>query len=284
MIPILGPKILTRAMANNSSRALIGLVVSLWPPAPATAQVRAFPAVEAFEYPIGANRSSGVTGRLLSVRRPESQFGSEREADVSIGENVSVVGLGNSGAVAYLGLTIRVLGRFSLEDSKSALISNDWVVGVHAVADRGPWRVALEGYHESSHLGDEYAERFNVRRLDWTREVLSLWVRRRLGPLAVHATGSYTAIDELSLPRGAVGVGLEYRGKARSVRPVAGVFTESVGYAGWKATTTARAGVELGGPGGRLALGLVYLNGLSTQRQFYQRPSRYYGFELRFDF
>ena len=270
-------------MANNGIRTWLVVMASLTAARPAVAQVRAFPAVEAFEYPIGAGRSSGVTGRLLAVRRPESRFGREREADVSIGENLPVIGLGGGATPSFLGLTIRVLGRFSLDDSKSSLISNDWVVGVHAVTDRGPWRLALEGYHESSHLGDEYAEKFDVRRIDWTREVVSLWVRRRIGPVAAHLTGSYTAIDALSLPRGAFGLGVEYRGTG-AIRPVAGVYTESVGYAGWKATTTARAGVELEGPRGQVSVSLVYLNGMSPQRQFYQRRGRYYGFELRFDF
>jgi hypothetical protein len=277
----LGRKIANLGIGYNVAGALLFAVLGPGTP-PALAQLRVFPAVEAFEYPLGGHRSSGVTGRLLSVRRPESDFGVEREADVSIGENVPLLGFGDR--TAHLGLTIRVLGRFSLDDPKSALISNDWVVGLHAVADRGPWRLVLEGYHESSHLGDEYAERFDVRRLDWTREVVSLWVRREVGALSFHLTGSVTAIDELALPRGAFGLGLDYRGGGGSIRPVLGVFTESVGYAGWKATTTGRAGVELGGPGGRMAVGLVFLNGLSPQRQFYDRLGRYYGFELRFDF
>ncbi len=282
MAPIIS-KIPSRAMGYNGRVIFTVLNLAVGAAVPAIAQIRAFPAVEAFEYPVGASRSSGVSGRLLSVRRAESLFGIEREAEASIGENVPVIGFGDS-APGFLGLTIRVLGRFSLDDAKSALISNDWVVGIHAVVDRGPWRMAVEGYHESSHLGDEYAERFNVGRIDWTRGVVSGWVRRRVGPLAAHATASYTVLDELSLPRGAVGLGLEYRGSDRAVRPVAGVFAESIGYAGWSVTTSARAGVELGGARGRVAVGLVYLDGRSTQRQFYRRPSRYYGFELRFDF
>jgi hypothetical protein len=271
-------------MVNNGNLTFLVALALLGFAHPLLAQLRAFPVVEQFEYPIGAGRSSGVTGRLLSVRQPESRFGLEREADVSIGENVAVLGLGRGPLAPFLGLTIRVLGRFSLDDPKSALISNDWVVGIHAVADRGPWRLAVEGYHESSHLGDEYAETFDVRRLDWTREVVSLWVRRQMGPLAAHLSGSYTVIDQLSLSPGAFGAGLEYRGASTPVRPVVGVYVESVGYAGWKATTTARAGAELAGAGGRVSVSLVYLNGVSPQRQFYQRLGRYYGVELRFDF
>lgn len=275
-------------MANNGSRFFLVSAVGILAGSPlAHAQTRLFPSAEPFEYPLGASRSSGVTGRLISERRLESLFGAEREADVSIGENVPVLALSRSPRPSFLGLTIRVLGRFSLDDPKTALISNDWVVGVHGVVDRGPWRVVGELYHESSHLGDEYAERFSsvgVRRLDWTREVASVWVRRSIGPVALHLVTSYNLVDQFRLPRGALGFGVDYRSGRGVVRPVAGVYAESVQYGGWKVTTTARGGVEFQGAQGKVALGLVYLNGLSQQRQFFRRQSRYYGFELRFDF
>ena len=41
-------------------------------------------------------------------------------------------------------------------DSKSALISNDWVVGFNGTATLAAWAFMPELYHESSHLGDEY--------------------------------------------------------------------------------------------------------------------------------
>ena len=34
----------------------------------------------------------------------------------------------------------------------------------------GAWAVTVEVYHESSHLGDEYEDRFDAKRVDWTRE------------------------------------------------------------------------------------------------------------------
>ena len=68
-------------------------------------------------------------------------------------------------------LRTQVYGRFSLGDRKSALISNDWVVGLNTTAALGAWTLTGEIYHESSHLGDEYGDRFGASRLDWTREV-----------------------------------------------------------------------------------------------------------------
>ena len=80
-----------------------------------------------------------------------------------------------------LGFGTQVYGRFSLGDRKSALISNDWVVGINTTAVLGAWRLTGEVYHESSHLGDEYGDRFGASRLDWTREVVGglAYVRQR---------------------------------------------------------------------------------------------------------
>ena len=273
---------------SNNQRLTLALTAAIGGAgAPLAAQVTLFPRAEAFEYPIGSIRAAGIVGRVVNVTRGETRYGPEREADVSIGENVPVLGFG-SGRAAFLGLTMRVGGRFSLDDPKSTLIGNDWVVGIHGVLDRGPWRMAAEIYHESSHLGDEYAERFNARRIDWTREVASLWIRRAAGPLQLTVMGSWTLVDQLPLRRGALGLGVDYRGGlgkwlGARIRPYAGVYGESVQYAAWKVTTTARVGIELDASGRRIGVGAVFLNGLSNQRQFYDRRSRFVGFELRFD-
>lgn len=276
-------------MKPSNNRALPALAALVLAAAgPLAAQIRLFPAVTRFEYPIGGIRSTGIVGRVVSEHQSVTRFGPEREADVLVGTNVPVLGFDRAGR-SFLGLTMRVGGRFSLDDPKSSLLGNDWVVGIHGVVDRGPWRFAAEIYHESSHLGDEYAERFQARRIDWTREVGGLWVRRMAGNLEITAMGGMTLIDELPLRRGVLGLGAGYRGRVGTwlgagIRPYAGVYGESAEYAGWKVTTTARAGMELETGGRRLGLGAVFLNGLSSQRQFYDRRSRSIGFELRFDF
>ncbi len=255
---------------------------------PAAAQTRLFPKAEAFDYPFGSTRTAAISGRIINVSRGESRYGAEREADVSIGDNLPILGFGAGPRPGFLGLTVRVSGRFSLDDPRSALVSNDWVAGIHGIIDRGPWRLAAELFHESSHLGDEYAERFAARRLDWTREVASLSLRRAYGPIFVHGVASYTLVDALPLEPWAAGVGLDYRGDlggwlGARVRPVVGVFGESQQFAGWLVTTSGRAGIDLETEGRLVGVGVVFLNGLSTQRQFYNRRSRYVGFELRFD-
>ena len=147
-------------------------------------QARIFRSVPSFELPQASPRVHGLVGRLISARRGDSDFGREPEAEVGVGENFPVLALRRGPRPVSLGFGTQVYGRFSLGDRKSALISNDWVVGLNTTASLGAWTLTGELYHESSHLGDEYGDRFDADRLDWTREVASRLgdLRRRAGP------------------------------------------------------------------------------------------------------
>src|SRR5262249_49983311 len=160
------------------------------------AQVTLFPKVPSFEYPIGSPYASGVVGRLLSVKRGETRFGAEREAEAAIGESVPVLGLSSGPVPVHLDLGRPGPRRLWLGDPRSALISDDWFVAIQSIVDFRKARVALELYHESSHLGDEYQEAFpNAARIDWTREVAALWVQIGKGPFRGHVSGSYALVE-----------------------------------------------------------------------------------------
>src|SRR5919112_1897172 len=166
----------------SSMRAL--LAVGLAMPLSLTTvhgQDRLFPAVRSFELPEASPRVYGVVGRLLSTRRGESRFGNEREAEVVLGENVPVVAVKRGPRPIVLGIGSQVYGRFSLNDSKTALISVDWVAALNTTALLGPLALTLQLYHESSHLGDEYGDRFQAQRLDWSREVAAGWATYGVG-------------------------------------------------------------------------------------------------------
>jgi hypothetical protein len=132
----------------------------------ASAQQRLFPAVSSFELPEASPRVHGLVGRLMTATRGDSRFGREHEGEVVLGENFPVLALKEGKQPIILGLGSQVYGRFSLTDPKSALISTDWVVGVNTTAALNAWALTLEVYHESSHLGDEYGDRFPDDRLD----------------------------------------------------------------------------------------------------------------------
>lgn len=256
---------------------------------PSTAgQVALFPRVEPFEVPVAHPRPAAFFGRLLSLGTGESRYGAGYEAEAGLGAVIPVLALAQGQVPVTLGLGVAVAARFNLDDPRTALVSDDWMVGLHLTTGQRPWRFDLHLYHESSHLGDEYGEHFDVARLDWTREVAAVWLRRDLGHAAVFAGLSHTLIDELDLPGAAAALGLDYRRPAgqllgADLRPVMGFMVEATAYSKWRLTTTGRLGVELGNGGRAVSVSLVGLDGLSSQRQFYLERSRYVGLELRFD-
>jgi hypothetical protein len=277
-------------MSSSASRLLP--VVALLLAAPeAGAQQRLFPQVPSFELPEASPRVHGLVGRLLAARQGDSRFGREGEAEVALGENIPLLALRGGPRPITLGFGSQVYARFSITDPKSALISNDWVVGFNGTAMVDAWSFTLELYHESSHLGDEYEDHFNASRLDWTREVGVGWASYSTGPWRLTGSFSYTLVDQLGLERPGSSVGIDYLPKPAGrllgslVRPVMGVFFDANAATAWRVSSSAKAGVALETtPGGKeIGFSLIGHAGLSTQRQFYREESRYVGVEVRFD-
>ena len=275
----------------SSIRALLvlGTAALLWSTR-AAAQEGLLPAVRSFELPEASPRVYGVVGRLLSSRRGESRFGNEREAEVVLGENVPLIAIKGGARPIVLGFGSQVYGRFSLNDSKTALISVDWVAALNTTAFLGPVALTMQVYHESSHLGDEYGDRFQTQRLDWSREVIAGWATYGVGKWRVTAGASYVLYDGLSLPKSGAALGLDlgagrHRILHRPVEPVFGVYTEGTAATRWRLSTSAKLGLAFRGKTGtrRVGLALIAHDGLSTQRQFFRQESRYLGLEVRFD-
>jgi uncharacterized protein DUF1207 len=255
----------------------------------AAAQQRLFPSVRSFELPEASPRVHGLVGRVISARQGDSRFGQEHEGEVVLGENFPLVSLKGGRHPIVLGFGSQVYGRFSLTDPKSALISTDWVVGINTTAALDEWALTLEIYHESSHLGDEYGDRFPADRLDWTREVLASWVSYVTGVWRFTGGASYVLDDQLQLPAPGGSLGVDYHGRSRrgltgQVRPIAGIFVQADAATSWRMSTSAKLGVAFATGGSHdISLGIIAHDGLSTQRQFYRQDSQYIGMELRFD-
>jgi Protein of unknown function (DUF1207) len=276
-------------MSSMRVSRLLGLAVLLYA-TEAGAQQRLFPTIRSFELPEASPRVYGLVGRLISARQGDSRFGQEHEGEVIVGENFPIVTLKGGQQPIVLGFGSQVYGRFSLTDSKTALISTDWVVGLNTTAALHSWAFTLEVFHESSHLGDEYGDRFPSDRLDWTREVLAGWASYAVGVWRFMAGASYVLMDELGLPASAGSLAIDYRGKALrlgggELRPVAGIFTEAGAATRWRVSTSAKLGLAFatGAKSHDVSLGLIAHNGLSTQRQFFREESQYIGVEIRFD-
>jgi hypothetical protein len=275
-------------MSSIRVPAIIGLALLFSPPG-AAAQERLLPSVRSFELPEASPRVHGLVGRLISARRGDSRFGQEQEGEVVLGENFPLVSLQGGRRPIVLGFGSQVYGRFSLSDPKSALISTDWVVGFNTTAAINSWAFTLEVYHESSHLGDEYGDRFPSDRLDWTREVLAGWASYAAGVWRFSAGASYVLDDQLGLPAPGGSFGVDYHGRSRhalagQVRPIGGVFIQADAATRWRVSTSAKLGVAFAtGDNHDISLGLIAHDGLSTQRQFFRQESQYIGMEVRFD-
>jgi hypothetical protein len=275
----------------SSIRALVvlGVMMSFWP-ARGWGQERLLPAVRSFELPEASPRVYGVVGRLLSNRRGESRFGNEREAEAVLGENLPLVAIRRGPRPIVVGVGSQVYGRFSLDDSKTALISVDWVAALNTTAVLGSLAVTMQVYHESSHLGDEYGDRFQAERLDWSREVVAGWATYGAGRWRLTGGVNYVLYDGLGLPRSGAALGIDFGGGrhrilTRPVEPVIGLYTEGTAATDWRLSTSAKLGLALRGSQGtrRVGLAIIAHDGLSTQRQFFRQESQYLGLEVRFD-
>ena len=275
-------------MSSIRVPAILGLALVLCQTG-AAAQQRLFPSVRSFELPEASPRVHGLVGRVISARRGDSRFGQEHEGEVVLGENFPLITLKGGRRPIVLGFGSQVYGRFSLTDSKSALISTDWVVGINTTAAFDSWAMTLEIYHESSHLGDEYGDRFPADRLDWTREVLTGWASYVVGVWRFSAGASYVLKDELRLPAPGGSFGVDFHGRSRRMlagqaRPIAGLFVEADAATNWRVSSSAKLGVAFATDDTHdISLALIAHDGLSTQRQFFRQESQYIGMELRFD-
>ncbi len=278
-----------RTLVTQLAAPVAAICMALLLPDTSAAQSRFFPDVPSFEFPTASPRIAGLAGRILMASIGDNQFGAEREADAAIGEDFPILALRLGEKPISVGFNVEVFGRFSLEDSKSSLISNDWTVGFNTLLDLRPWEIDVQIYHESSHLGDEYATIFLARRLDWTREILATWVGYRAGSFRVLGGINRVLIDELHLQPWGVNLGVDYQGGAahlahQSVHLIAGVYSEGWAASSWLMSNSAKLGLAIPGAaaGKDLQFSIIAHDGLSTQRQFFRARSRYVGVEVEF--
>lgn len=272
--------------------ALAGALLAFQPPAAAAQGSSVFLPnnIRQFEFPFASPRASAMVGRVMYVSTNESEFGAEWEAEAGLGEIWPLLAVSRGGTPVTLHFGAEAYGRFSLGDAASALISNDWNVNLILTADFRRLRLGLEAYHESSHLGDEYRDRFPGPRVNWSREIVGLWSSYRAGLVTLHANASYAPISTVDLPGGAVAVAVDHLGKrggvlGGSAQSVLALHADAQQYTDWRVSWSGRAGVRLADPVGRrgFALLLSFYDGYSNQKQFFNRVTRHWGVEVRFD-
>ena len=272
-------------------RALWAGVLLACLPTIGVAQSRFFPDGPKFELPLASPRTTDITGRVIHISTNEDRFGPGLEAEAAVGEDFPVFALKRGPKPIALGFGVMVYGRYRLDDPKSSQISNDWTVGIHITGDFHPWDFTIRYYHESSHLGDEYAETFNATRLDWTRAVMDGWGGYSFGPWRASLGLSLVVINNPDLPKAGVSAGLDYHGRdfgflGQRARPVGGLFAEAWALNDWRVSPAVKVGLGFHGIRGtapEMRLSFISHWGVSDQRQFYNNTSNYYGMELQFD-
>ncbi len=129
---------------------------------------------------------------LVFVTDNPDSLGSGVEAEVALGAAVPVFLLaGKSPSDALLvGVEAAVFGRFGFQVTERPLINTDWVFAVPIVWHRGAHWVRLRYFHTSSHLGDEYAQRFEVESVNFSRDAVDAMGYLQLPP----AVGAYAGL------------------------------------------------------------------------------------------
>lgn len=167
-------------MSARATRILlVGSVLALAAgPSPAGAQVsrRLLPSKRFMPILVGAPREPTTAVKLIFVTRSATRFDEVREAEVALGTTLPLLIL--SGTTPEHSLVLGVQGgifsRFSMETEERDLLSTDWIFAVPVVLRRGRHWIRARYFHQSSHLGDEYIERFNVERIPYGRDEIEL--------------------------------------------------------------------------------------------------------------
>ncbi len=236
---------------------------------------------------IAAPREVRLHGGLASVERDaeEGFDGRNVEAEVALGYRIPVVRLvdgGPDGLHLDLGFEVGIWSRFYMENSTRDLVGTDYKVGV-PLSMRYRW---LEGrltvHHSSSHLGDDYVDRFDVPAYQVSREALELIVAARpVGPVRVYGGGDWNfgrGFDFVpgetetfrTVEQWVLRFGAEYDPSGTregTVQPFAAVDFETTDRTD-RLATHARAGVAFRVRSVRLALDAEWRDGPSTLGQF----------------
>lgn len=204
------------------------------------------------------------------------------------------------GARWTLGFGVRggVASLLDLATSSSELLTTDYYVALPVTVRRGGWATSLALWHESSHIGDEFAERTGRAPRRIAHDQLQLRVVRslRAGTVYAGAHGAayrWAGADAGNVSGDRVALGGELRGGPARVwgaelRPLLAVDEQRLRGWGWAHSTTVAAGVELtrvgpgvagdaGTPGGVLRVVVTAHDGVAPWWQFGGRGMRWLG-------
>ena len=213
---------------------------------------------------------------LLLVTDNPSLMGDGVEAEVALGVTLPlyvVVGAALERSLV-VGVEGGVFARFGLQRTERELVNSDWIFAVPIVWRHGEHWLRLRYFHTSSHLGDEYARRFEVSGFNFARDAVELLGYAQFLPLVGAYVGSrwaYLVHPEESggwVARG--GVQLGDPDGAGLLLPFGSVDVELDEDNDWSPRWHVKAGAWVSDIGGRRAirLNLGFLTGPTPLGQF----------------
>jgi hypothetical protein len=133
-------------------------------------------------------RDPSTSFNLLFVSRNPSAHGRGVEAEVSLGATLPTILLGekDGGHPVVVGIEAAVFARFGLQVLERELIASDWIFAIPVVWHRDGGWFRFRYYHTSSHMGDEYARRFEDPGINLARDAAEI--------LYFHALNSGTGV------------------------------------------------------------------------------------------
>ncbi len=232
-------------------------------------------------------RDPAVKAQFLHVFEDPSAYHEGPAGEVALGSALPVLRLAGSDDdhATVLGLEAGVFARFTLKILQRELVATDWVFAVPLIRHIGPHWIRVGFFHTSSHLGDEYANRFDTAGANVSRDAAEVVAHVRVTSAFAAYAGSryaYNVHPWTTLPW-SVRVGAEL------VPPESGyeisrfhlvVDAELDQNWGWAPRVAAQLGFWLPPVGGRrrIRTNLELLTGPSPLGQFQGRHTTQLGF------
>ncbi len=195
------------------------------------------------------------------------------------------------------GIQINLLGaifsQFNLDTDSDDLINSDFLIGPEITLRRGAMSARIRGYHQSSHLGDEFIlNNPGVDRVNLSFEIFDGLLSFEGDWWRLYIGGGYLAGAKPELDPGLAQWGIELRGlrwRGENIRfaTVFGADFQSLELRDWDVTSSLVGGIEFSNPSGthRARVLLAYLKGSVPFGQFFNTEKvKNYGLMLQFDF
>lgn len=279
-------------MPSAKHRVVVLALAAL--PAAAGSAVTALPATDLFHSLLADPREPRFYVSILDV---ESDVHDSTVAAVGFGENFGIARwAGRHAREAWqLNLSAAVFAQFDLDAPSDDLVNADYVVGFPVSYRNGRWSVRLRGYHQSSHLGDEYLLRLHPDRVNLSFESFEALVSYEWERWRVYGGGEYLVFREPEdLAPGVAHAGMEYRsaapvwhiGRLGAAWLVGGLDAKSWEQHDWDLAWSVKSGLEfrpqddVARSGRFWNLLLEHYDGPSPYGQFYTYDVRYLGLGL----